>query len=156
MMTFLMLQQTAVLVINKVLPNMVSLFVSITRCVFFVMIFEIGKLYIQLATHVIEESETNLTYKDQKQNHHSATLTGNVCYSTNSYACMHVCVNIIMQTSLHTIWSQKPCHKYVAVIQNFKIYHGSFHSLKGNEYLNDEVRNTDVYCTTDSCYSTCL
>jgi len=45
---------------------------------------------------------------------------------------------------LHTIWSQKPCHKYVAVIQNFKIYHGSFHSLKANEYLNDEVRNKDV------------
>ena len=45
-----------------------------------------------------------------------------------------------MQTSLHAIWSQKPCHKYVAVIQNFKIYHGSFHSLKAKEYLNDEVR----------------
>ena len=62
-----------------------------------------------------------------------------------------------MQTLLHAIWSQKPCHKYVAVIQNFKIYHGSFHSLKAKEYLNDEVRNRCYLAlqTVANCYDGC-
>ena len=34
--------------------------------------------------------------------------------------------------------------------------HIGFHSLKAKEYLNEEVRNTDVYCTTNcNCYDGC-
>ena len=44
------------------------------------------------------------------------------------------------QNALHVIWNQNPAtNTYISVIQNSKVYHGSFHSLKGNEYLNDEV-----------------
>ena len=45
----------------------------------------------------------------------------------------------IMQERLFLIWSQKPCHNCVAVIGNFKVHHGSFHTLKCWEFLNDEV-----------------
>lgn len=46
---------------------------------------------------------------------------------------------IIIQERLFLIWSQKPCHNCAAVIGNFKVHHGSFHTLKCREFLNDEV-----------------
>ena len=37
------------------------------------------------------------------------------------------------------IWRQKPCHNFVVVIGNFKVHHGSLHTLKSQNFLNDEV-----------------
>lgn len=41
---------------------------------------------------------------------------------------------------LQYIWDGKPCHVAKAKIGNIVIHHGSFHSLKGKEFINDEVR----------------
>jgi len=52
--------------------------------------------------------------------------------------CMH------LQKQLEHIWKGQPCHVVKARIGNFTIHHGSFHTLKQNQYLNDEVCHAGV------------
>ncbi|XP_065892491.1 uncharacterized protein [Dysidea avara] len=42
---------------------------------------------------------------------------------------------------LEHIWKGQPCHVIKARINRFSIHHGSFHTLKQNCYLNDEIIN---------------
>ena len=37
------------------------------------------------------------------------------------------------------MWKRQPCHVVKARIDRFVIHQGSFHTLKGNGLLNDEV-----------------
>ena len=37
------------------------------------------------------------------------------------------------------IWNGQLCHVVKARIDKFSVYHGSFHTLKGNGLINDEV-----------------
>ena len=45
----------------------------------------------------------------------------------------------LMQDKLLRIWKGEPCHVAKAKIGKVIIHHGSFHSLKDNEFINDEV-----------------
>lgn len=44
-----------------------------------------------------------------------------------------------IQVRLTQIWSARPCYKFAAIIGKYKIHQSSFHTLKGCNYLNDEV-----------------
>ena len=45
-----------------------------------------------------------------------------------------------MQQQLESILKGQPCHAVKARIGRFSIHHGSFHTLKPNTYVNDEVK----------------
>ena len=51
------------------------------------------------------------------------------------------------------IWKSQPCHIVKVRINNFSIYHGSFHTLKGNGLVNDEVQ---LYVTDCVYKHTCF
>ncbi|XP_065895978.1 uncharacterized protein [Dysidea avara] len=42
---------------------------------------------------------------------------------------------------LYKIWNSKSCYKFAAIIGKYKIHESSFHTLKGVQYLNDEIVN---------------
>lgn len=54
----------------------------------------------------------------------------------------------MLQEKLKKIWESRPCHVVKARINKCSVYHGSFHTLKGNGLVNDEViSSTYVTCT---------
>ena len=46
------------------------------------------------------------------------------------------------EDKLLRIWNGEPCHTAKAKIGKIMIHHGSFHSLKDNGFLNDEVSDS--------------
>ena len=71
-------------------------------------------------------------------------------YKINTYF-MHVCicthVNMITCIPHYTQFGARSLVSY-SEFQDLS-WKFSYCSLKAKEYLNDEVRNTDLYCTTD-------
>ena len=56
----------------------------------------------------------------------------------------YVCRLNLVYSQLHIklfckMWENQPSHVVKARINNCSVYHGSFHTLKGNGFLNDEV-----------------
>ena len=45
-----------------------------------------------------------------------------------------------MLQQLESILKGQPCHAVKARIERFSIHHGSFHTLKPNTYVSDEVK----------------
>ena len=67
--------------------------------------------------------------------------TWSTCIMNICYVCMHKTLSCVLflKKQLTKIWNGKPCHVVKARIGRNAVHHGSFHSLKPNQDVNDEV-----------------